>query len=153
MSWIAKGLLMYLFLAMAFSFAYPEAVFCTQSSPIACENGKPLATTPLTWFDMSYNQNTGNITLSGVGDSAYNSTHSLSVVQKGGSVGTVLLIFEPIGQILQWFALIFAVIISPITIFTSPIMAGAPIAITFLFAIPLVFIVMVGLVFWIRGVG
>jgi len=143
MGYLERGLLLYLLLALAITFAYPQVVFTGQAGE-----------TVLQWFDVSYNSSTDTVSVgSAMSSSATNATADLAIAPDTSGTG-FLYLFDPIFQVLSWFLLIFAILFSPIMLLGSgnPGMAGAPTAVVFMIGLPLVLLMVIALIKFFRGV-
>jgi len=131
---LQRGLLLYLFLAIAVSFAAPDVIFA---------NGSPAGNNVLSWFDLSYNDVTGDVTASpqfATDTQVQNATSGLetpsAISQSGGILGWL----DPLFQVFSWIPLIFKVLFSPILLLTNPLIA-MPTSVILIIGIPLVLLI------------
>jgi hypothetical protein len=146
MGFFQRGLLLYLCLAIAMAFAAPQVIFSGNS---------PADVTLLSWFSVNYDNSTGDISYvngsSGLqGDAGTNAAESFGA-SRTTVTGFLSFIIDGLWQVWSWVAAIFKVLFSPIILLTSPDL-HIPTPIIFVFAIPLTFLFIIGLIMWIRGV-
>ena len=143
---LQRGILLYLFVAIAVSMAVPQVIF---------DNGSPAGNSVMSWFDLdsSYTgttpivTNTSDYFGTGVTSDAQSSLSSqTSPSQSGGILGWL----DPLFQVFSWVPMIFRVIFSPIILLTDSRVAMPGIVIL-IFAIPLVLLFIIGLIAWIRS--
>jgi len=156
MAFLQRGLIIYLFIALAMTFAYPQAIF----------NGNtPADNTVLSWFNLALNQTCINVpgqtdfsncvyvpgSITAFSNTVGNNTATFTTPSSPSSSGSLIGFLDPVFQVFSWIGLFFKVIFSPIIMLTSPIMTGAPTALTLLLGIPLVFLMIIGLITFIRS--
>lgn len=141
---LQRGLLLYLFVAIAVSMAVPDVIF---------GNGSPAGNSVMSWFDIdsSYTGTTPIITNQSdyFGDVG-NATNSLNTLSSPSSSGGILGWIDPLYQIFSWIPLMFRVLFSPVILLTDARVAMPGIVIL-IFAIPLVLMFILGLIGWIRS--
>lgn len=144
MSFLLKGILIYLLLATAISFWSPEIIFNTNS---------PSDMTVLSWFNVvlindSVQYNTSTYSLTGFGNTSYSQTKVATPLPTGtGFLGFI----DPLLQVFSWIETLGKVLFSPIIIFTHPKMREAPIGLLFIIIIPMVLLFLVSVIGWIRS--
>lgn len=152
MGFFQRGLLLYLCLAIAIAFAAPSVIFHNTNSPADM--------TLLSWFNVNYDNssgsgdityNQGSSGLQGDAGVQANASFSASRTQANTLGGFLTFIIDGLWQVWNWITAIFKVLFSPIILLTSPNL-NLPTPIIFVFAIPLTFLFIIGLIMWIRGV-
>ncbi len=138
MGYFAKILLIYLGLAIAISIAAPTMVF---------NGSSPADTTLLSWFDMSYDSTTGNYSYDPSGQLAINETGAFGTSGANPTSGWI----DTLSQVFDWVKLVFKTLGSPITLMTTGAMVDAPAGLVFIIGIPLVFMLVIGLIGFIRS--
>ena len=156
MAFLQRGLLIYLFIALAMVFAYPQAIF----------NGNtPADNTVLSWFNLALNTTCTNVpgqtdfsncvyipnSASQFSNTVGNNTNTFTTPSSPSSSGSIIGFLDPVFQVFSWVGLFFKIIFSPIILLTSGVMVGAPTALILLFGIPLVFLMIIGLITFIRS--
>lgn len=154
MGFLQRGLLLYLCIALAIAFASPQIIFSGNS---------PAQNTVLSWFNLQLNQSclvttastdqSNCIVTSSAQINPYVSNYSSSFTTPSSpaSSGSLIGFIDPVFQVFSWVGVFFKTLFSPIILLSSPAMAGAPPAIMLLFGIPIVFMLIVGLIIWIRS--
>jgi hypothetical protein len=142
MGFLQRGLLIYMCLAIAMTFAAPQEVF---------SGGSPAENTVLSWFNINYDDGTGVVSMGDSTTSSNVDTSGLTDPTSPGSSGSILGFLDPLYQVWSYVKLIFKVLFSPIIILTGPSMTGAPLPIVLILGVPLVFLTILGLIFWIRS--
>jgi len=147
MGFIERGLLLYLVMAIACVFIAPTIIF---------NGSSPADSTVLSWFNIEYTNNEARITSATLSSDANNATNNLAGAQTSATSGlTLLSIFDPIGQFVSgavsWFKLFFKVLFSPIVLLSSPEFSGMHPAVMFIFGIIPVFLVIIGIIVFIRS--
>jgi hypothetical protein len=147
MGFLLKGSLLYLLLAVALAFGAPGTVF----------NGtNPTDATFLSWFNIRLDPATNVISYD---TSTYDPTGAASSSfgnltaqwQAPTNQGTFFSGLDPLFQVFSWIGTFGKMLFSPIIMLTKPEMTGAPIAILFIIAIPIVLLFLIGIIGWIRS--
>ena len=146
MGFLEKGLIIYLCLAIACVFWQPSIIF----------EGSEQGNSVLSFIGInSYNQTTNEPIIDPVGSTSNdvnNSNSQLSTSRTSEtSLGNFQFIVDPIFNAFGWVNLFFKVLFSPWIIFTSPQMGNAPLPIFFIYAVPIIFITLIGIIFFIRS--
>lgn len=149
---LQRGVLLYLCLAIAVCFAAPEVVFDTYGTGNTRDN------TMLSWFDLQNygdgvefkntsdpNFASGNVILDNA-TAGLDNYKSPSTSQGGSLLGWL----DPLFQVFDWIRLIFRIIFSPILLLTDPEIA-MPSSILLIIGIPLVIMMIIGMISWIRS--
>lgn len=145
---LQRGILLYLCLAIAISFAAPDVVFDNLQ-------GTPLGNNMLSWFDLKYDgtnvnfYNTTNPQFSNTG-LVTNATQDIANPTTSSSGGGLLGWIDTLYQVFDWIRLFFDMLFSPILLLTHPLIA-MPSSIVLIIGIPLVIMFIVGLIAWIRS--
>ena len=143
---LQRGILLYLFVAIAVSMAVPQVIF---------DNGSPAGNSVMSWFDLDSTYtgttpivtNTSDYFGNAVTSDAQSSLSSqTSPSQSGGILGWL----DPLFQVFSWVPMMFRVIFSPIILLTDSRVA-MPGIVVLIFAIPLVLLFILGLIGWIRS--
>lgn len=141
---LQRGLLLYLIVAICITFTAPEVIF---------DSGSPRDNTVLSWFDMTYNESSGEVITNNQWGSGSSSEINNSMTQtnpaSSGS-GSILGFLDPLFQVFSWIGLIFKVIFSPITIMIDPLVS-MPSGVVLIIGVPLVLLMIFGLISWIRS--
>lgn len=147
MGFFEKGILLYLLLAVAISLWQPSIIFDGSTSQ---------ADTPLGWFNVKLNT-TNNEVYYDTGD-GYNVTGDVQTgINEALRVdripqGTNFLTFlDPIFKVLSFLAVVIKILFAPIIIFTKPQFTGLPMSFMLIFVIPLVALVLISILKWIRN--
>lgn len=157
MGFLQRGLLIYMCIAIAICMSMPGQLF----------NGNtPAENSVLSWFDLAYDSNTGQVTMQGSNSSTNiaSGTDRLQNPTNPASSGSLIGFIDPVFQVWSWIQLIFKVLFSPVVLLTNsggtanPIIAdhgqiNSPLqmGLMFIFVIPLVFMTIIGLIIWIRS--
>ena len=147
MAFLLKGILVYLLLAIAVTMWAPQVIF---------NSGSPSDATVLSWFKIKLDANNQPYYDTG-GAYALNGSAATSVAQMGNvpitpsGNPTLLTGLDSLFQVFSWIATFGKVLFSPIIIFSSPAMTGAPMALLWIFAIPIVLLFLVSIIAWIRS--
>jgi len=146
MSFLLKGALFYLMLAIALSFAVPNVVFGTGTNPTA--------DTLLSWFNIHRDIATNDISVSqglsgsGVAANPWGNMSSQPTIPTGTTWYRGI---DPLLQVWSWISTIGAMFMSPIILLTKPELTGIPIAILLIIAVPVVLLFIISLIGWIRS--
>jgi hypothetical protein len=146
MGFLAKGVLLYLLLAVAIAFAAPSIIFSSDS---------PSDSTVLSWFNIRLNStdnsiyyNTTTYSITGEANTSYSQLLTTPALPTGtGFLGFI----DPLLHVFSWIATFGKVLVSPIIMFTHPEMTGAPIAILMIIGIPIVLLFLLGIIGFIRN--
>ena len=137
MAFLEKGLLLYLCFCIGCSFWNPTLVFGNQNM-----------------LTNMFNINSTNIsTTQGVdfGNQNFNNPSQEFKVGYEGTNQQTQWVVDPLGNTISFIGNIFQFLFSPFTIFMNLIGLGAPISILFVFAIPIVFLVWLGILIFVRS--
>jgi len=147
MGFLQRGLLIYLCIAIAICMTMPQIIF----------NGNtPADNSVLSWFNLNYDSTTNSISIGNTTTSTNiqsGTDRFLSPTSPSGS-GSILGFLDPVFQIFTWIPLIFKVMFSPIILLTSAAVTGDAVissALLLIIGIPAVFLMIVGLITWIRS--
>jgi hypothetical protein len=140
MGFFQRGLLLYLCLAIAMAFAAPQVVFNGDS---------PAENNLLSWFNVERNVTDNTLSISD--NSSFGGAVDTDAEESFTATKSPLLgALDTLWQVFSWVGVIFKVIFSPIIVLTAPEL-NMPTAVIFVFAIPLTFLFIVGLIGWIRS--
>lgn len=143
MAFLEKGLLLYLCFAIACSFWQPNIIFG--------EGNVNMLTTMYNFNENSVTPAVVNNSV-GFGDTGLNNPDQMF---KSGKEGTSSFqwIVDPLGNIIGFIGMFFKALFSPFTIFMYMInpQVGAPVPIMWIFAVPLIFLVFLGFIIFIRS--
>ena len=156
MGFLQRGLLIYLTIAIAVCLTMPSIIFNN--------NGNPAERSVLSFFNMDYDNSTGDFAITSTTTSSNldSGTSGFTQPSSPSSSGSLLGFIDPVFQVFNWIGIFFKVLFSPIILLTSPeLSAGAgvlPTALLFIIGLPLVLMMLVGLVslglrIWVRGVS
>jgi hypothetical protein len=120
------------------------------------DGNTPAENSVLSWFNLEYNPVTDKVTLASTTTSTAidGATGSFETPTSPSGSGSILGFIDPVYQVFSWIPLIFKVLFSPIILVTSPAFAGDATlssALLFIIGIPLTFMMIVGLIVWIRS--
>lgn len=138
---LQRGLLLYLLIAIIMVFAAPQYVF---------SGNTPADKTVLAWFDMTYDNNTGSVSMGGnFSSSQYGTAYgTMNDPTSPAGANGILGFIDVFYQVFDWVKLFFKVIFSPILLFTN---VGMPTPIILILAVPLVLLFILGIIGWIRS--
>lgn len=149
MSFLLKGIVVYLLLAIAATFWAPALVF---------SGGTASDQTVLSWFNVGLDGN--NLPTYNQGD-PYGTNSAAKTASDAAQTepklsGGILTFMDPIIQVWQWIKTLFKVIFSPIIILTSAgAVPGTPapiyLPLLFIFGLPLVALFIMSVIGWIRS--
>ena len=147
---LQRGVLLYLCLAIAVCFAAPEVVFDTELTKAPVDN------TMLSWFDLESDGTSVDFRNTSKPDWSNdpllaNATAGLDNYKTPSSTGGGLLGWlDPLFQVFEWIKLLFRIIFSPILLLIDPRIA-MPSSIVLIIGIPLVIMMIIGMISWIRS--
>jgi hypothetical protein len=142
MGFFAKGLMLYLVLAIAVTCAAPQFVFT---------GGSPAESTLLSWFNLHYDGTSVTMTNTTLSSQTNTAAEGFTQTTTPATAGSLLGWIDPIFQVFSWIPLIFKALFSPIILLSSGAMAGAPPGIMLILGIPLVFMMIIGLFGFLRS--
>lgn len=140
MGFFQKAVLLYLMIALAFTFAAPESVLTLNGANPAGYNIMKLFGTSI----VGYNSTSHDVIISNtptVDGNITNYTQSGTGLFSSGTGNTnqfYSVIIDPLVNMLGFIFIIFQIVLSPLILLTSPVMVGAPTAIYVLIGLPLV---------------
>jgi hypothetical protein len=148
MGFLQRGLLIYLTIAIAVCMTMPSVIFDNPNN--AAERSV------LSFFNLELNSTTGLVQTSSTttSDTIASGTDGFTKPSSPSSSGSLLGFIDPVFQVFEWIGLFFKVLFSPIILLISPAAAGSAVlsnALLMIIGIPLVFMMIVGLVIWIRS--
>lgn len=147
MGFFEKGILLYLLLAVAISLWQPSIIFDTSTAQ---------ANTPLSWFNIQLNTTTNQVyydtqdgyNVTGDVQTGLNEALRVDRIPQGTNFLTFL---DPIFKVLSFLAVILKILFAPIIIFTKPQFTGLPVSFMLIFVIPLVALMLISILKWIRN--
>jgi hypothetical protein len=142
MGLLAKGLLLYFCMAIAVSFWQPSVIF-------GDDNGKNM----LSVFGIDSYNSTTNKPIVPDSLTAGNSTNFDQLTKQGteGSSTGFLALVDGLLNVLGFIGLLLSFLFSPFIIFAHFLKIGAPIEMLFVFALPIIFMVLIAFIHFIGG--
>jgi len=146
MGMLSKGLLLYFCIAIAVSFWQPDLLYGSGGS---ATNGVNI----LSPFGVTYNQSTGQPQIPYDQQSLSNKSETAQMLSQGseGTGQSFWLLIDPLHNVMSFISILFNFLFSPIIIFGHLLSMGAPIIAVMVFALPLVFLVFLGVIYFIGG--
>jgi len=146
MGFLERGLLLYLCLAIAMAFSFPTIIFGTN------EQGRNM----LSFFGINaYDNVTGEPIINGT--ITYGDTATQNQLLKQGvdvTPSTFQFFIDVVKNTIGYIVLFFKVILSPFIIFYTAVTSfGMPLPLLFMFALPMVLLFLLGIIYFLRSGG